>query len=1063
MSSTPYARQKLVSKLDSEPLSAIDLRNESKLSHHRDYLPQLSVNTKFKVQNDFGISPLTKNWNSEIKGQLVKNNKRILRYGIKKNDSQEIQELTLSANQNENKVQTSVQRFLKKVIYKKAPIDTKISIPILANFYSFLAQISQKETILLNMPETILLDLDIVPEQNGFGYLLNDSQDPVLSKIQIQNPEILNMVTPLRLKPHNKIKEAKPYITQWFIKNMKKVKQNQGRSTTNRDQAIFIPLSVTKQCRRKHNIMYLISAVKQYDGNENHGQAKPPKLGQNKQKSSEDNQSPIALQKKEPVLNAQYIYDLQVKLEQQQEFSQKSQNQGRQNKLQKLKFTYIQEEIDNINHFQYQYCTSDKHAERNYIQEINRPNVQFPEIAFQTEILLKIMNGFIKKNKFARQLNKVCFDFIHDFVDRKWKFLTLKHFESEDMQIKNEFDLSPGDPIKQNSLIKQSRSFGISKDIKMKVKRNKCNGDYCNVDDIGGYLQMPFGYLRDSLKILEIQRDKSKEIKIQNDERFMERRKKRSKSEAGSNENQNQQNKFQPSTPVLNNYDIYDDQKFYYRIMKRVIYVDRMRRKEILAGNIPDYEYFQHLDMDKKENNQNIFNDLLKQLYSSDIFQKVNQKNAIMNLNFYENAFLCCKCYRIYHFLSDCYTMQEENFHFEQLRQKEYQSKAGTGYFQGMNKELNGQIINLVQDKMDSKLNNEQQQQKALQRLRLLTLSINKNQSTTKVSSKDTSKVINSKDESQSPKTARFSRTQTQRANTLNRSTLMNLQQLKIDPTQPQKQQEEVNMQSSPNIYTIIDSKQYKNKFINHQRFKTTVSQPSLLQSLRIFNNPYSRAQNNSDLEVIHTQTYTDQPSDCNTVQLPKVSSSVENIKKIKIKKKKKGQNYRINKKRVVYIKGLKQIYLAKEYNEEFSSQQNIKTNASAKKEMLISEHKSVPMTNMTLYSEDFERYSDLDLDDAKAFKSKEQKTQFSNYDALALVQIPPKPNKTPSHQSSLNKSGSDSSNPLSFSNLANFKKQGSLQMLTQNQKIFDSIPEQVSIENEGTKAVLSQCSSRNF
>ena len=46
--------------------------------------------------------------------------------------------------------------------------------------------------------------------------------------------------------------------------------------------------------------------------------------------------------------------------------------------------------------------------------------------------------------------------------------------------------------------------------------------------------------------------------------------------------------------------------------MKRAIYIDRLRRKEILSGGLPDSEYLQNLDMDKKENNTNIFSDLLK-------------------------------------------------------------------------------------------------------------------------------------------------------------------------------------------------------------------------------------------------------------------------------------------------------------------------------------------------------------------------------------------------------------------------------------------------------------------
>lgn len=54
--------------------------------------------------------------------------------------------------------------------------------------------------------------------------------------------------------------------------------------------------------------------------------------------------------------------------------------------------------------------------------------------------------------------------------------------------------------------------------------------------------------------------------------------------------------------------------------MRRYIYLDRFRRKEILAGNLKDTEYFTTIELDKKENNPNVLRDLLNQLYKDTIY-----------------------------------------------------------------------------------------------------------------------------------------------------------------------------------------------------------------------------------------------------------------------------------------------------------------------------------------------------------------------------------------------------------------------------------------------------------
>lgn len=82
--------------------------------------------------------------------------------------------------------------------------------------------------------------------------------------------------------------------------------------------------------------------------------------------------------------------------------------------------------------------------------------------------------------------------------------------------------------------------------------------------------------------------------------------------------------------------------------MKRSIFLDRIRRKHILKGDLPDFEHLQNLDMDKKENNQTHYNDLLKQLHVDKVSVFLDEKVKNLNLYFFENAYVCCRCYRLY-------------------------------------------------------------------------------------------------------------------------------------------------------------------------------------------------------------------------------------------------------------------------------------------------------------------------------------------------------------------------------------------------------------------------------
>lgn len=113
------------------------------------------------------------------------------------------------------------------------------------------------------------------------------------------------------------------------------------------------------------------------------------------------------------------------------------------------KVLLIQDEIDKVKgkkniysndkniEFQYQFCTSDKHPSKNYTTELSpSSDLSFKsEIFFQAEQLLRILNSYTRKQKQNRRLSIACFDFIQDYTDRRWKFLNLKYFYTEDEEI----------------------------------------------------------------------------------------------------------------------------------------------------------------------------------------------------------------------------------------------------------------------------------------------------------------------------------------------------------------------------------------------------------------------------------------------------------------------------------------------------------------------------------------------------------------------------------------------------------------------------------------------------
>jgi len=101
---------------------------------------------------------------------------------------------------------------------------------------------------------------------------------------------------------------------------------------------------------------------------------------------------------------------------------------------------------------------------------------------------LRILTSYIRKQRPDRKLSIACFDFIHDYTDRRWKFLNLKYFYTEDASGELDRDLF----LLKNSLNTAKRSGSPIKEVSPQhirteeepnyMKKTKCEGDYCTIN-----------------------------------------------------------------------------------------------------------------------------------------------------------------------------------------------------------------------------------------------------------------------------------------------------------------------------------------------------------------------------------------------------------------------------------------------------------------------------------------------------------------------------------------------------------------------------------------------------
>lgn len=59
----------------------------------------------------------------------------------------------------------------------------------------------------MNVAETILFDLNLVQDKNGFVYMSNSTEHQAYPRFKLEHPELAEVIAPLLLTSHSKIKK----------------------------------------------------------------------------------------------------------------------------------------------------------------------------------------------------------------------------------------------------------------------------------------------------------------------------------------------------------------------------------------------------------------------------------------------------------------------------------------------------------------------------------------------------------------------------------------------------------------------------------------------------------------------------------------------------------------------------------------------------------------------------------------------------------------------------------------------------------------------------------------
>lgn len=178
----------------------------------------------------------------------------------------------------------------------------------------------------------------------------------------------------------------------------------------------------------------------------------------------------------------------------------------------------------------------------------------------------------------SRRLTVAAFDFIQDYTDRRWKFLNLKYFYTENPN--GNMSSDDGDAYLLRSIISQGKPpTGHAENrilLSPKAGETKCNGDYCHLPLINQNGNIPFAYLRDTVRVLQFQ-----QMILEYDFSLSLKR------YGLGEENIVARKRSVKGTPM---HDV--GSADYYNVMRKVINLDRQRKRAIQEGSLQDEELF---------------------------------------------------------------------------------------------------------------------------------------------------------------------------------------------------------------------------------------------------------------------------------------------------------------------------------------------------------------------------------------------------------------------------------------------------------------------------------------
>jgi len=243
----------------------------------------------------------------------------------------------------------------------------------------------------------------------------------------------------------------------------------------------------------------------------------------------------------------------------------------------------------------------------------------YPEVLLQFECIKKIFESYIGRRRLGREIQVLVCDFIHDSSPGgggDWKFLNLKFYHTV-----------------SSSIINSTSPFLVPFEKPRHKGVLKCAGDYCQLEQFMEFGGIHYQYLKEAVVL-------------------------------SSSHTQNQtEDSSEPvkktDIPVVEDGLDCLDSENRFRIERKVIYFDRLRKREIIAGRLKDEPVY----FNSRSNTPDIEGGMESKKHKNDLYN-LKQRIRAHTMSGYDCALVCPACYKIYKFLEQqMHSLKPVTFH----------------------------------------------------------------------------------------------------------------------------------------------------------------------------------------------------------------------------------------------------------------------------------------------------------------------------------------------------------------------------------------------------------------